>query len=123
MKASSIREGFMTIDTKLSDAIAACVANEVAELRALAPLLLARLPELAKALEIPGQPCDTEFMTTGYGHNAAQNGFETAYADAHAKAQTICNTGACRTLTFKRYVEAATPGSKWTLKIAWECRS
>jgi hypothetical protein len=118
-----MREGFMMIDTELGDAVAARVANEIADLRALAPLLLARFPDIFKALQIPGQPCDTEFMTTGDGHNAAQNGFETAYADAHAKAQTICNTGACRTLTFKRYVEAATPGNKWTLKIAWECRS
>jgi hypothetical protein len=111
----------MTTDAKLQETIAACVADEIGDLRALAPLLLAKLPELVPALEIPGQPCDTEFQTTGFGNTANRVGFQTAYADAQAKAQTICNTGRCRSLAFKRYVEASTPGNKWTLKIAWEC--
>jgi hypothetical protein len=47
-------------------------------------------------------------------------GFDTAFAGA-VEGATICNTGNCRSVTFKRDVEASTPGDKWVLKVAWEC--
>lgn len=110
-------------DAKLEALVTACVAEQVADLRALTALIAAKLPDLDPQLAIPGQPCDTEFLTTGFGNSANRVGFTTAYADAQSKAQTICNTGNCRTLKFKRYVEASTPGNKWVLRIAWECDS
>jgi hypothetical protein len=101
------------------------IENRLSDLFSLSVALQRKYPELGPIAQgVGAQPCNTEFTTVGEGGNQGLTvaGFTAAYQEAQNFAQTVCNTGTCKTLTFIRYVEVTkTPTKQWRLTIAWKC--
>ncbi len=108
-------------DTKIRQIVSECIDERLGDLQQFIVLLEGKFPELL-AVGVGAQPCDTEFTTEGEKGPLNNAGFLAAYNDAKATAQTLCNTGNCKKLTFVKYVKAKrTALAKWKLEIAWKC--
>ncbi|MCI0598849.1 MAG: hypothetical protein L0Y50_07110 [Beijerinckiaceae bacterium] len=71
---------------------------------------------------LPGQPCDTQFTTTGVWAPLDKTGFNNAYNDAKTRAQIICNTGQCTRVVFVKYDQEEPVPGVLILKITWQCK-
>ena len=112
-------------DMHLEQAILDKVEDRLRDIDRLSVALRKKYPDfIAMDDDLGAQPCNTEFNTVGEGGSEGLTvaGIKAAYKQAQTDAQTICNTGECKTLKFVRYVEVSrTPNKRFRLVCAWTC--